>query len=145
LVLFTDLARHFGFVGTWNETQLSQRNLKDYDSRIGLTGEETTDLLRILIKSADLANAAKPWSLYDKWADHILDEFYLQGDTERQAGAQISMFMNREQPEKSPCQFGFLSNIVGPLLTILFQVIPESEEELKENFDSNLIVHTPGN
>jgi len=55
------------------------------------------------------------------------------------------MFMNREQPEKSPCQFGFLSGIVGPLLTILFQVVPESQEELKENFESNLCVHTPGN
>lgn len=145
LVLFTDLARHFPFVGSWHETQLSQRKVTDYESRIGLSPEETIDLLRILIKSSDLANAAKPWDLYDQWANAIMEEFFLQGDTEREGGAAISMFMNREQPEKSTCQFGFLSKIVGPLLEILFQVIPESKLELNNNFTNNLTIHTPGN
>jgi hypothetical protein len=46
--------------------------------------------LKLLLKAADVSNPAKATPLYLFWTDRIIEEFYAQGDEEKQLGLPVS-------------------------------------------------------
>jgi len=52
-------------------------------------------VLQSLVHCADLSNPAKPLALYRQWNDRVLQEFFRQGDLERQQGLEISPMCDR--------------------------------------------------
>jgi len=52
-------------------------------------------VLQSLVHCADLSNPAKPLSLYRQWNDRIMQEFFRQGDLEREQGLDISPMCDR--------------------------------------------------
>ena len=53
-------------------------------------------VLQNLVHCADLSNPTKPLSLYRQWTERIMDEFFRQGDLERQQGLDISPMCDRQ-------------------------------------------------
>ena len=47
-------------------------------------------VLQNLVHCADLSNPTKPLDLYRRWTDRIMEEFFKQGDLERERGMDIS-------------------------------------------------------
>lgn len=43
-----------------------------------------------MVHCADLSNPTKPLQLYRQWTDRIMEEFFRQGDRERERGMEIS-------------------------------------------------------
>jgi len=43
-----------------------------------------------MVHCADLSNPTKSLELYRQWTDRIMDEFFHQGDRERERGMEIS-------------------------------------------------------
>lgn len=43
-----------------------------------------------MVHCADLSNPTKPLHLYRQWTDRIMEEFFRQGDRERERGMEIS-------------------------------------------------------
>jgi cAMP-specific phosphodiesterase 4 len=78
-----------------------------------------TQVLRMIIKAADISNPARPLTVYSRWIDGVMLEFFLQGDAERAAGLPISMNCDRESVSVSKCQVGFISFLVEPLYKAL--------------------------
>jgi len=58
----------------------------------GLVAEQ---VLKTLVHCADLSNATKPLYLYRQWTDRIMEEFFIQGDLEREHGLEISPMCDR--------------------------------------------------
>ncbi|XP_033126544.1 cAMP-specific 3',5'-cyclic phosphodiesterase 4B-like [Anneissia japonica] len=57
-----------------------------------------TDRIQVLknvIHCADLANPTKVLSTYRQWTDQIMEEFFSQGDLEREKNMEISPMMDR--------------------------------------------------
>lgn len=52
-------------------------------------------LLRNLLHAADLSNPTRPQEHYVRWVDRIMSEFFLQGDTERELGLDVSPMCDR--------------------------------------------------
>jgi len=52
-------------------------------------------VLQSLVHCADLSNPAKPLALYRQWNDRIMQEFFRQGDLERQQGLDVSPMCDR--------------------------------------------------
>lgn len=48
-----------------------------------------------MVHCADLSNPAKPIEMYKKWNERIMDEYWMQGDVEREAGLEISPMCDR--------------------------------------------------
>ena len=48
-----------------------------------------------MVHCADLSNPTKPLDLYTNWTDRIMQEFYRQGDMERERGMDISAMCDR--------------------------------------------------
>ena len=49
-----------------------------------------------MVHCADLSGPTKPLSLYRKWCGRITEEFFQQGDKEREAGMDISPMCDRQ-------------------------------------------------
>lgn len=50
--------------------------------------------------AADLSASAKPWEVQSETVKGIFEEFYDQGDAEREAGRQPMAMMDRTQPDQ---------------------------------------------
>ena len=89
-----------------------------------------SDLItKLVIKCGDISNAAKPAALYNRWADNIISEFYIQGDKERERGMRVSRFMDRKHPEeKADCQLMFIESIVLPTYVVLASILPSTRD-----------------
>ncbi len=49
-----------------------------------------SQVLQNMVHCADLSNPTKPLQLYKQWTDRIMEEFFSQGDRERERGMEIS-------------------------------------------------------
>ena len=77
---------------------------------------------------SDLSASAKPWDIQVETVKVIFEEFYEQGDAERQSGRVPIPMMDRNQPDQQAAsQVGFLTGICVPCYTILRTVIPETK------------------
>merc|ERR1719401_1696145 len=89
-----------------------------------------------LLHGADISNACKPWGICQLWAGRVLEEFFAQGDMERQEGIPVQMLNNREKVNKPSSQVAFIEFFVYPFNTAHVKVFPplwEMSENLRRN------------
>ena len=48
-----------------------------------------------MVHCSDLSNPTKPLDIYRQWVDRIMEEFFRQGDQEREIGMEISPMCDR--------------------------------------------------
>jgi len=129
LVLATDLAEHFQILSLFKKKIL---NIPKCVQR-----EDKILLMKILIKCADVSNATKERSIYKKWVDGIMEEFYRQGDREKELNIPLSPFGNRDVPKPNSCQKSFVEFIATPIFEVLAEWVytcqskPEVDEHSK--------------
>ena len=68
------------------------------------TQENRLMVMEIAIKCSDLNNPTKNSDIAYKWSMSIMEEFYRQGDAERELGLPISQFMDRNNANVAKCQ-----------------------------------------
>ncbi|ORX52877.1 HD-domain/PDEase-like protein, partial [Piromyces finnis] len=107
LVLATDLAEHLQILTLFKKKIL---NIPKCVQR-----EDKILLMKILIKCADVSNASKDKVSYSKWVDGIMEEFYRQGDREKELNIPLSPFGNRDVPKPNSCQKSFVEFIATPI------------------------------
>eukprot|EP00741_Cyanophora_paradoxa_P001843 tig00000507_g1786.t1 len=121
-VLATDISHHFDNLGAFRaRSVLPEFGASDDDRQI---------LLNMLLKCADLGNAARPLRTYMAWAGWVMDEFWEQGDEERRRGLPLSPWMDREKPEVGKCQSGFIDFLVEPLYSSWAACFPAFQPHL---------------
>ena len=74
-----------------------------------------------MVHCADLSNPTKPLELYRQWCDRIMEEFYQQGDKEREAGLDISPMCDRHNSTVEKSQV--LSFKIYHILALLLQTV----------------------
>ena len=87
-VLGTDMAKHMAEVGKFKSKVASD----DFDPSSGPEREET---ITMLFHLADISNSSKVWPICLNWIDRLFEEFFMQGDLERDRGMPISYLMDR--------------------------------------------------
>nr|CAG8637871.1 4580_t:CDS:2 [Entrophospora candida] len=75
--------------------------------------------LKVLLHAADLSNAVRPWDISKRWSDSIVEEFFKQGDLEKQKNLPVSPDMDREQAHQSQISLGFGDFVVKPYFEAL--------------------------
>ena len=83
-------------------------------------------------KLSDVSNGARPRAVHAEWGRRVCQEFYAQGDKEREAGLPISSYMDRKHPKEVQCQSSFLEYIVAPLFTLGKRLWPEMEAPTRQ-------------
>lgn len=100
------------------------------------------DFLNILLHTADISNPTKPIKVYDQWVERLMDEFWAQGDKEKNLKLPISFLCDRSTTNVNNSQIGFIDGIVYPLLTTIIDFFPglkfllENCQENKKIYDA---------
>ncbi|XP_041915591.1 cAMP-specific 3',5'-cyclic phosphodiesterase 4D-like isoform X8 [Alosa sapidissima] len=138
MVLATDMSKHMNLladlktmVETKKVTSSGVLLLDNYNDRI--------QVLQNMVHCADLSNPTKPLALYRQWTERIMQEFFCQGDRERERSMEISPMCDKLTASVEKSQVGFIDYIVHPLWeTWADLVLPDAQElldTLQENRD----------
>ncbi|CAF1687424.1 unnamed protein product, partial [Adineta ricciae] len=136
MVLATDMSKHMQLLAdlkTMVESKKVTGNniimLESYDDRI--------QVLQNMIHCADLSNPTKPLDIYIKWTDRIMEEFWRQGDKERDLGLEISPMCDRRVASVEKHQVGFIEFIVHPLWETWADLVYPDASAILETLEQN--------
>jgi len=110
IVLATDMSQHF--------QQMSQvtdalNNPKELDK---------VKVMALIVHLADISHAAKCWELHERWSYALTEEYFRQGDREKELGLPCSTLCDRQTVMVPQSQFGFLRFIIEPSFTTLIEL-----------------------
>ena len=126
-ILATDMAFH-GETLSLVRAKISP--VKDQERFIFLTGndktkfEEQQSLLNFLIHIADLGHNTKKFSISIKWIKVLTEEFWMQGDKEKEKGLPISFLCDRNNFDVPTSQIGFLKGFIVTSFSCLVDMFP---------------------
>ncbi|XP_067935026.1 probable 3',5'-cyclic phosphodiesterase pde-5 isoform X2 [Watersipora subatra] len=120
-ILATDLALFFG----------NKAKLKEWQDRSKFDWQQTehrNTLQAVMMTGADLCASTKPWEQQRETVHVIFEEFYSQGDEEKDRGIAPLPMMDRDKADQLPeSQVGFIVGICLPCYELLAQIIPASK------------------
>ncbi|CAF1373638.1 unnamed protein product [Adineta ricciae] len=107
MVLATDMSSHF--------TQLkTMRSLLSMPENI-----EKAKALALILHCADISHPGKPWNIHHIWTQSLIEEFFTQGEKEKQLGLPCSPLCDRENTLVAESQIGFIQYIVEPSFVVM--------------------------
>jgi len=109
----------------------------------GATQPQTTPMkgdaiLSFLLHAADISNAAKAAPVFEMWTDRCLEEFFQQGDKEKELDLPASPLCDRDTTSKPESQIGFIKYIILPTFELLGTCIPNVKEQIVPIIQDNL-------
>ncbi|KAK7944788.1 hypothetical protein WMY93_000516 [Mugilogobius chulae] len=136
MVLATDMSKHMSLladlktmVETKKVTSSGVLMLDNYTDRM--------QVLRTMVHCADLSNPTKPLDLYRQWTDRIMDEFFHQGDRERERGMEISPMCDKHTASVERTQVGFIDYIVHPLWETWADLVHPDAQDILDTLEDN--------
>lgn len=94
-------------------------------------------VLENLVHCADLSNPTKPLPLYKRWVSLLMEEFFLQGDKERESGIDISPMCDRYNATIEKSQVGFIDYIVHPLWETWADLVHPDAQDILDTLEEN--------
>nr|AAR88145.1 class I phosphodiesterase PDEB2 [Leishmania major] len=105
-VLATDMARHGDLSRVFDDMAKAGYDSNDQESR--------RLVMETLIKAGDVSNVTKPFETSRMWAMAVTEEFYRQGDMEKEKGVEVlPMFDRSKNNELARGQIGFIDFVAG--------------------------------
>ncbi|XP_073705995.1 3',5'-cyclic-AMP phosphodiesterase 4B isoform X2 [Garra rufa] len=136
MVLATDMSKHMSLladlktmVETKKVTSSGVLLLDNYTDRI--------QVLRNMVHCADLSNPTKPLDLYRQWTDRIMEEFFHQGDRERERGMEISPMCDKHTASVEKSQVGFIDYIAHPLWETWADLVHPDAQDILDTLEEN--------
>jgi len=131
-VLHTDMSRHFA-----NAASIKSKTAGKPWSTIDPATR--WEVFMYLLHLADISNPAKVDPVFKFWTSRCLDEFFAQGDKERERGLPISPNCDRTTTKEADSQIGFINFVVKPAFVLLAEIIPEVSKNILPVIESNLV------
>jgi hypothetical protein len=135
LILGTDMAHHFDQV---SKTQLflevHGEDVKSFYRGAQESIECFQDdknrifIMELFLHCSDISNPFKPFAICAQWADLVSQEFFAQGDKERENNMDISPMMDRATSNLFNMQMGFIEFVVSPLVNSTITIFPPLKE-----------------
>uniref|UniRef100_A0A4W5JTM5 Phosphodiesterase n=1 Tax=Hucho hucho TaxID=62062 RepID=A0A4W5JTM5_9TELE len=136
MVLATDMSKHMSLladlktmVETKKVTSSGVLLLDHYTDRI--------QVLRNMVHCADLSNPTKPLVVYREWTERIMEEFFRQGDKERERGMEISPMCDKHTASVEKSQVGFIDYIVHPLWETWGDLVHPDAQDILDTLEDN--------
>ncbi|XP_056231998.1 cAMP-specific 3',5'-cyclic phosphodiesterase 4D isoform X1 [Seriola aureovittata] len=136
IVLATDMSKHMNLladlktmVETKKVTSSGVLLLDNYSDRI--------QVLQNMVHCADLSNPTKPLQLYRQWTGRIMEEFFSQGDRERERGMDISAMCDKHNASVEKSQVGFIDYIVHPLWETWADLVHPDAQDILDTLEDN--------
>ncbi len=89
-------------------------------------------MLEICLHACDVSQQTRDFEVAKTWTYLLFEEFFAQGDHEKELGLPISFLCNRGTTNVPKMQPGFVNGITLPLWTVLVEIMPEMKEFVDE-------------
>ena len=103
--------------------------------------QDPTLALCYALHCADVSNPARPFVVAREWGRRVCEEFYTQGDVERELGLSVEAFCDRSLREGDETdaanQMAFMDFVVKPTLEALAIALPEAADIMLEHLSRN--------
>ncbi|CAK9086387.1 5'-cyclic phosphodiesterase 9A, partial [Durusdinium trenchii] len=146
VILGTDMVRHnedikgLSIAFTMNEEAFVAASEGSPQALSKALQEDSKVRLKVLgamLHTADISNPMKPWDLCEFLADKCLEEFFAQGDQEKELGIPVQMLNDRDKVNRCTSQVGFIEFVITPLAEQMVAVFP-SLNYLTRNLSQNV-------
>lgn len=132
LILATDMTMHSSLVADVEATAL----------RLGgevaqWKGPDRILLLKYLLHSCDISNPGRPFDHCYEWGRRVTDEFFRQGDREKEMGVPVNPINDRHTATPIKGQKFFCEFFVKPTFAALLPVAPNFAKEVLDHCDAN--------
>jgi len=139
-ILHTDNIHHFAMVKEMQMLYEMNSDVFDIALQMHQTGQvdfppkEICDILgepekrksirNLLLHFSDISNPTKPFSICKRWAWLIVDEFFQQGDREKELGITVQPLNDRDKVNRPYSQVGFIEFFVAPFAFATVRLLP---------------------
>ncbi|KAJ3013162.1 hypothetical protein HKX48_005906 [Thoreauomyces humboldtii] len=101
-----------------------------------LSKHQRQQMINVILHAADISNAARPPDICKRWADMVVEEFFFQGEKEKELNLPISPNMDRESTNSVQIAFDFNAYVARPYFEILSELLPSTRPFI-DNLVSN--------
>eukprot|EP00668_Euglena_longa_P004371 GGOE01005126.1.p1 GENE.GGOE01005126.1~~GGOE01005126.1.p1 ORF type:complete len:1250 (-),score=391.07 GGOE01005126.1:716-4441(-) len=119
VILATDMAKHGEISKAFKELPTLQEDTVVNDHKL--------QFMKMLIKSCDVSNVIKPFDVARVWAVAVTEEFYTQGDMEKERGFDILPMFDRQKADLAKGQIGFIDFLASHQFTAMVDWYPGFE------------------
>jgi len=139
-IIATDMAYHGENISS---IRARIRTRQDQERFIFLSGNDKTKfdeqqlLLNYLIHMADLGHNCKKFEISKIWIKLLCEEFWKQGDKEREKGLSISFMCDRNNIDVPASQIGFLKGFILSSFDCLVEMFPKLQFTI-DNANDNI-------
>ncbi|KAI8377632.1 uncharacterized protein BYT42DRAFT_614298 [Radiomyces spectabilis] len=98
---------------------------------IVLDQEQRDMLCQVLIHAADISNAVRSWPICQAWSNLVCEEFFRQGEAEKEHGLPVSPNMDRDQISQSTISLQFGDFVVYPYFELIAALFPKADDLLR--------------
>ncbi|XP_067623922.1 dual specificity calcium/calmodulin-dependent 3',5'-cyclic nucleotide phosphodiesterase 1C isoform X2 [Eurosta solidaginis] len=112
MVLATDMSFHF-------QQLKNMRNLLTLNE----ASVDKSKAMSLVLHCCDISHPAKRWNLHHRWTMLLFEEFFRQGDLERELGLPFSPMCDRNNILFPESQIGFIDFIVDPSLSVMSDML----------------------
>ena len=131
LILSTDMFYHSRIIALM-KSRIENKNIKNginSDKIISDAGNnlfnEQQEVLNYLIHIGDISHSTKLFKITYKWSYLLTQEFWRQGDEEKEKGFSVNFLYDRNNIDIGRNQVGFIKGIIIPSFDILVNFLPE--------------------
>ncbi|XP_054709802.1 cAMP-specific 3',5'-cyclic phosphodiesterase, isoforms N/G-like [Uloborus diversus] len=136
MVLATDMSKHMSLLADL-KTMVETKKVAGSGVLLLDNYTERIQVLQNMIHCADLSNPTKPLQIYRTCVKLIMEEFFQQGDKEREMGLDISPMCDRHNATIEKSQVGFIDYIVHPLWETWADLVHPDAQEILDNLEEN--------
>ena len=123
-ILGTDMAEHFPLMGKLEATSVAEKLPQEL-------------LMKTLVHFADISNVAKEWQLAYKWSMLISQEFFAQGDREKDLELNVELFLDRSRSNMETNTCNFIKFVCRKFFVVAAKVFPVLAKHLPQ-MEANL-------
>uniref|UniRef100_A0AAF5PYA8 Phosphodiesterase n=2 Tax=Wuchereria bancrofti TaxID=6293 RepID=A0AAF5PYA8_WUCBA len=135
MVLATDMSKHMSILADL-KTMVEAKKVAG-SSVLTLDKTDRIQVMQTMIHLADLSNPTKPIDLYSIWVKNIMEEYWRQGDRERDLGIDISPMCDRNNITIAKSQVGFIDFIVHPLFETWADLVNPHAQYILDQLEFN--------
>ncbi|CAB3411305.1 unnamed protein product [Caenorhabditis bovis] len=136
MVLATDMSKHMSLLADL-KTMVEAKKVAGNNVIVLDKYNDKIQVLQSMIHLADLSNPTKPIDLYQQWNQRIMEEYWRQGDKEKELGLEISPMCDRGNVTIEKSQVGFIDYIVHPLYETWADLVYPDAQNILDQLEEN--------
>ena len=142
-ILATDMMNHGKILSVIKTKVNANKNLQGKNNTALIIKDsknifqEQEDLFDFIVHASDIAHNAKEFHISLKWVELLSNEFWGQGDKEKELGIPVSFLCDRKDINVPKSQVGFIKAFICPVFELLKDIFPTLDFFL-DNANANL-------